>query len=178
ESIEYLIEEKTNDGFIGGRINLIKGEQTSVSTYLEGLHIDPNSTEETVRFTVSAPDGTQGTIIVFRIDEGGVLSDLDNIHLAYDDVSIAEETDVAAFFDVQHSVDPAWLRVLTTSGLYVFVWIPHFSTHTITISSVVGAVEGLTVFLYIAVCVIAALVFITHGLSGPVIKFLMKRKTR
>ncbi|MCX6666353.1 MAG: carboxypeptidase regulatory-like domain-containing protein [Euryarchaeota archaeon] len=156
--VEYLIDKETSQGSVGARADVTKNEQPSVSTYITGLHIDPNTTGDSVRFTVSAPDGTQGTIIVVRIGEG-VLADLDNVELTYDTGPIDEEHDVAAFFDIQHSTDPAWLRVLTTSGLYVFVRIPHFSTHTITISSILEIIPIAIIIFYLVLCLIAATIF-------------------
>ncbi|MCX6666358.1 MAG: carboxypeptidase regulatory-like domain-containing protein [Euryarchaeota archaeon] len=157
EYVEYLIGKETSRGSVGARADVTKNTDPSITTYIDGLHIDPNITGESVRFTMSADDGTQGTIIVFRIGEG-VLADLDNIQVIYDTEAINEESDVAAFFDVQHSSDPAWLRVLTTSGLYVFVRV-HFSTHTITISSIVEAIN--LVFILTVYSIMSAIIFIT-----------------
>ena len=161
--IEDAISTKIQLGEIGAKANVISSEEHTISSYIEGLNLDVNSAEETVRFTVNAPNGTQGTILVFHIGEG-VLSDLNNVILTYDNASITEENDVAAFFDMHNSTDPAWLRVATNSGLYIFVRVPHFSTHTITISSVVGAFGGPNAILfYLAIAVIVALLFIGSG---------------
>ncbi|MCX6666051.1 MAG: PQQ-binding-like beta-propeller repeat protein [Euryarchaeota archaeon] len=175
-SVEEFIKTKASLGMVGGRVEVTKNEESIISSYIDGLHIDPNTTGESVRFTVSADDGTRGTILVIFIGEG-VLSDLDTVDLAYDDVSIAEESDVAAFFTIHDNPDPAWLRVSTTSGLYVFVRIPHFSTHTITISSIIKAFSGpITILLYITFCIIAGSVFFVKILAHPIYLQYLKRK--
>ena len=167
---EQLIEEKiryeTLQGGIGARIYANTGGE-SIEYYSDKLAIDLNSAEENVSFTVSAEDGTSGTIIVIRIGEG-VLSDLDNITVTYDGVEIDEIIDIEEFFILEYGSNPGWLRLLTTTGLYVLARIPHFSDHTITISSVgesvaevVEAIGGITaVILYITIFAIVAIIYI------------------
>ncbi|MCX6665895.1 MAG: PQQ-binding-like beta-propeller repeat protein [Euryarchaeota archaeon] len=147
-SVQYLIDKESREGNVGAQINVISQEKNIISSYIEGLHIELlDLTEQMISFTVGADDGSKGTVFVVRIGEG-VLSDLDKINLTYDDMSIDEEHDVAAFFTILESSDPAWLRILTDTGLYVFVRIPHFSTHTITISSLGEMFGSVTVLLW------------------------------
>ena len=97
-----------------------------------------------------------------------MLSDLDSLVVTYDGETIEEFTDVEEFFDIQGNTDLGWLRFLTTTGLYVFVRVPHFSEHTITISSVaessagvVEAIDGVTaIILYVASSAIVFFVFL------------------
>jgi hypothetical protein len=169
EFIEWAIDREASEGRIGGKI-YTSPDADNITYYSDEITIELNSTKETVSFTISAEDGTNGTIIVIYIGEG-VLEDLDNINLTYDGEPIVEITDVSAFFGTQDP-DPIWLRVLTLEGLYVFVRIPEFSTHTITITSIVETITGITaISFYIIISFIATLMFI-----GPRIKNIIYRK--
>jgi len=132
--IEYTIQEKASQGTIGARINLQPTEKT-VSYYSPHYTINLQPTNTTnISFTISADDNTTATIIVVRIGPG-VLSDLDNITLTYDGRPLNETVNLETFFTSTDNVTPSWFGVLTRTGLYAFIRIPHFSTHTITISS-------------------------------------------
>ena len=156
--IDYTIQQKGFEGIIGARMDVDKEE--SILFYSDSLSIELNATEEYVSFTVSAEDGTSGTILVIRIGEEGVLEDLDNFKVTYDGVPIDEFINIDEFFDIQGNTNPGWLGFLTTTGLYIFVRVPEFSEHTITISSIVEVLGSTTLFIfYIAICIVAVVVF-------------------
>ena len=131
--VEYVIDEKASGGTIGARLDATQ-ESHSISYYSDNISIHINSTDEQFSFEISADDGTPGSIIVVRMGEG-VLSDLDNLQVTYDGGLIDEFDNIELFFDLQTNKTLGWYRVLTTSGLYLFIRIPHFSNHEIIISS-------------------------------------------
>ncbi|MCX6665601.1 MAG: PQQ-binding-like beta-propeller repeat protein [Euryarchaeota archaeon] len=164
-SVESFIQEKSSLGIVTARIDFKKQENTIVS-YDTRIHIEPfMKTDETVSFTVGADDGTQGTFIVVHID-GDVFSNSNNIDLTYDGEKLPQELDVTTFFDTQQNTEPAYLLMTSTASgdQFAFVRIPHFSTHTITISSIVDVFGGpIGVLFYLAIAVIVALLFIGTG---------------
>jgi hypothetical protein len=165
EFIEYTIQEKATQGAIAGRINCNSNEK-SITYYSDGINLALNSNETNISFVVSAADGTSGTILVVSIGDG-VLSDLDSLIVTYDGQVIPETTDVAGFFTLHDNTTSHWLRFLTTTGLYLFIQVPHFSTHTIMISSLPTPAEllsGITaIIVYVLIAVVVALVFIGTG---------------
>jgi len=164
--IDYTIQQKAFEGIIGARMDVGFKDKASVSYYSDELNIEFNSTDEVVSFTVSAEEGTNGTILVIYIGEG-VLEDLDNLVVTYDGVVINESINVEEFFNINESSTSSWLRFLTTTGLYVFVEVPYFSEHTITISSIAEVVINITaLILYIAICVIVLFVFFSPMLTN------------
>ena len=172
--IEYTIQEKASQGTIGARINLQQTEKT-VSYYSPQYTINLQPTNDTnISFTISADDNVTATIIVVRIGPG-VLSDLDNISLTYDGILLNETAELETFFAVQDNVTPSWFGVLTRTGLYAFIRVPHFSTHAITISSlahIVEAIGGIMVLIfYLTIAVVVALVIV-----APIIIIERKRK--
>jgi len=177
---EQLIEEKIlpyikNDK-VAAKIR-IDSEAETISYYSDEVLIELNKTKEMISFTVGAEDGTRGTILIIRIGEG-VLSDLDNLTVTYDGEPIDEFIDIEEFFVIEEDTVPGWLRLLTITGLYVLIRIPHFSEHTITITSIVESVGGVVeaiggitaVILYIVVFAIVAILYI-----APIL-FIEKKK--
>ena len=157
--IEYTIQEKATQGKIGAQLNLQQQENT-ISYYSEEFNITLHPlSKQNVSFTIAAEDNTTGTIIVLKIGPG-VLADLDNITLTYDNRTLNETTDLETFFNLQGNTTASWFRILTTNGLFVLIRIPHFSEHTITITSlgkVLKTIGGLiTIAVYITVLVVLA----------------------
>ena len=138
----------------------------TISYYIENITIEVNSTDELLSLTVSAENGTKGTILVIRIGEG-VLSDLDNLIVTYDGYLIDEFLDVEEFFNLKGNTTPGRLRFLTKTGLYLFVRVPHFSEHTITIGSIpleeIMRYTGFVIIAGIIVIAIASLVMFRQG---------------
>lgn len=178
-TLDYVIQKEIQDGSVIGQLNMNHpGETPIISYYTDDLSIRGiSSGNEQVSFTVSAPSGTLGKILVIRLGQG-VLSDLDHVIVQYDNTPCEESTNVLSFFDGGNRTNPSWLRVISTDGLCIFIYVPHFSEHTITISSIITALSSTTALLiYVTVSIIAGIVFISYGLSGPVLRYMMKRKT-
>ena len=162
--IEYTIQEKTSQGAIGGRITLDSNKKT-ISYYSDALTLHLNSTDSLISLNVSGEEGSLGTILVIHIGDG-VLSDLDNLLVTYDGEPLPEMSDVAGFFTIQQTSNASWLRFLTTTGLYIFVRIPHFSSHTITISSLGRTITK-------ALSSTTAAVFFLSATTGALLLFIV-----
>ena len=161
-----------NKGSVGdiGAFMTIDQNNKIITSFSDDLTIDLNLKNELVSFTVSADDGASATILVIRIGEG-VLSDLDNLVVTYDEDIIDEVFDVEKFFDLEGNTDLGWLRFLTITGLYIFIRVPHFSTHTITISSIIDVLSGpYAIMIYIAISTTALILFL-----GPPITRLTRK---
>lgn len=170
---EAFLQEKTLEGAIGAQVIISAGQAPQVSSYSNDLTLQVTSSKEIIRFTVNAEQDI-GTILVIWIEKYGVLSDLDHLAVTFDATPVPEETDSQTFFDPMHQSEPAWLPVQTPTGLYVCVRISHFSTHTITISSIT---EGtLPLLIYGAVCSIAAVLFLSRFYMRPLMLIYFHRK--
>ena len=171
--IEYTIQKEVLANNIGARLDVDEGEKPETTYYSDELIIELNSTEEVISFTISAEDDTNGTILVIKIGEG-VLEDLNNLKITYDGVPVGEFINIEEFFDIQGNITPGWLGFLTRTGLYVFVRIPHFSDHTITISSVISGLVGLiAIIFYIIISTVVFVVFLT-----PMLANIIRRRMR
>ena len=164
---EQLLEEKIVDEIrnkkVGAKLNITSTEK-KITRYSDDLSIDIEKSNDVITGVISADEEVEGTIIVIRIGEG-VLSDLDSLVVTYDGAYLTETTDVEGFFNLEETTSPEWLRAVTMTGLYVFIRIPHFSQHTLTIQSLgekvsetIGSVLDAGVYLlFITIILIAAI---------------------
>ena len=108
---------------------------------------------------------------------------MENVKVEYDNEPISWVDFDTIFDSDQEDTDATakWTSVLAIDEngeqiLYILVY-THFSEHTITISSIIEAVGGITMmFLYAAFCVIAVIVFLIRIFINPVYLDYLKEK--
>ncbi len=132
--IEHTIVEKVNEEKVGAQIN-VKSSDQSVLYYSNNYEIEIQKIQDEVSFSISAEEGTSSTILVVNIDEK-VLTNLNNLEVKYDGGKIEEFTDIEEFFNIDENSELGWIQLSTKTETFVFVRVPHFSEHTITITSV------------------------------------------
>jgi len=182
--IDFAIEYGINEGIISGEITIFSEEESQSIVYDNRLVIEVDSTteEDKVGFTIAGLDGTPGTVVALRINNPKYMLnsnslDLNDIVVEYDGEHIDMATDFGAIFDPSDDSKATWIGLITGEIFYLLVFFPEFSEHSITIYTVAEAISGITaIIFYVAICVIAGIVFLSHALSGPVIRFTIKRK--
>jgi hypothetical protein len=180
--MDYVIEYGIQNNIIGAQITIPKQEPQQIAIYNTNLEILGTSIEKgTFQFTITGTEGTQGTVIALRLNDPKTVlkttvEDLKNLEVTFDGQHIEMASTIGSIFSSEDS-QPRWIGVFTEQGVDILVYVPHFSEHTIIISTVVEALGGIAaVMVYVALCVIAGLIFLSHALSGPVIQFLAKKK--
>ena len=175
--VDLTIQQKGSEGIIGARMDIESESKESIIYFSDEFNIDLQITEESITCIIEADEDVPGTIIVIYIKEGA-LTDITNLQVTYDGVAIDQAINSEGFFNLEDTSIPQWLRHQTIDGdEYIFIQVPSFSEHTITISSLTAVLSTVTAILfYIAICLIAGILFLSHALSGPVIRFLVKRK--
>jgi hypothetical protein len=158
--VDYLIQYGVIEGIIGGHVTTQSDASSSISVYDEQLTIQPlsDSEDNTVGFTVQKPDGTLGTIVVMTLENPADLFDTTSIdeeyiQVSFDGLVIEQVNDVSDLFSHYDYTEAVWGSVVTADALYVLVYIPEFSDHSILISYVVQTV-GLGILLAIYVIII------------------------
>jgi hypothetical protein len=157
--IKYTIEEKSKIGTLGAEIRF--GEKNSIYYFTDKLNIAITKTENVISCTVDADEGTDGKVIAIYLGED-TSADYENIIITYDESIIKKATDVYSFFDFSEDDTPTYLEVKTEDGVYLLIQFPHFSSHTITISSsVVEALAfSIAILLFVVICMIGAFAFL------------------
>ena len=175
EFVENEIRKKVEENKISAEIQISKQNDVLYFTDAD-ININIENDEKEIKCTVSAPDGTSSTILVFKLAEDS-LQDIKNLEIIYDDIKLEEITDVESFFNLDESINPGWIQLFTKTDSYIFLRVPHFSTHTIKISSIENAIRLLTspmaFLLYVVIILLGSFVFI-----GPVVSIAIRNKLR
>jgi len=160
--VNYIITQEISKGTIGAQVAVAPQQAPQISYYADELTVDVTSGNEKVFCTVNAPDGTGAMIMVIHIARG-VLPDISNLKIVVDNTQIERETDVEAFFDLSDSTSgsqSSWLQFSSEGDTYALIKITHFSTHSITITSIVETISGLLAYsLYIIISAVILAVF-------------------
>ena len=147
----YFIREQAAKGNVGGNIKVTQ-QGPIVESYLEDLTFDTKVTDNVVTCTVSGEG--PGTIVAFNIQ----IFESEDLQIRYDGSEITRVTDIELFFNNQESLQSSYAQY----GDIYFVRIPSFSTHTITIQTVLADLTAIILF-YIAIAVVIALLFVGSG---------------
>lgn len=140
ELLDYIIEQSGQRGIAGAKLT-IQPQTATYDIYQEELEITiTEQSMEQFSFTVSADDGTQGTIVFVHVQPGVFtqLEDLDNLDVFFDEHSI-EKVGVSTLLSLTSESSPKWAGIVTLNEqgqkqFYVMVYIPHFSEHHIMLS--------------------------------------------
>lgn len=170
--IEYVIETQINNGRVAAVIDVATD---NVILYTDEVDVDIISAisllDGEVSFTIS---GGEEDITTFVIYLTGVV-DSDNVLLDYDGNVVDKTKDISYFFSSQ-STNAEWMIYPTDTGYVVLLRAP-LSEHSVTIYSIAETISGImAIIFYVIICLIAGIIFLSHGLSGPVIRFILKRK--
>jgi len=159
---QLLIEEAIQSGAIGGEVTF---EQGSDDIHVEKIiyaNISINSTIDPEQNKILLAIGgteSKGKTIIVTIDK--TIFSLDDIQVEYDSIVIEKADDLSDALDAE---DDGSLPECYVIENMVFISIPQFSEHVVTISAVeeiVVAVGGpMMLISYIAICLIGASVFI------------------
>ena len=163
---EYIVQTHIEDETIGAEIDTTTEEDYTITLYAD---VEINVLEAqslktgNVSFTISGEG--EGTMLVIYLTGVG---DPEQVIVNYDGEPIEQATDLFSFFDTQHE-EEGWI-ILTSEKFdesVAFVKIPHFSEHTITISSLSEAVEAIggidALLTYMAIAAVITIMFIGIG---------------
>ncbi len=132
-NVENAIENKT----VAAEVNIGVGNQEtkSIDSNIE-VHTD-NSIGDTVSVTVGSKTESGPKVIIFNLNSTTIdAANVKYLHITYDGHSIAPATDVNAVLHPKNTDEPSYAIIVTQNGAQILVSIPHFSTHTITISKI------------------------------------------
>ncbi|MDE1725004.1 MAG: hypothetical protein KGH76_03780 [Thaumarchaeota archaeon] len=104
-------------------------------------HTD-NSTNDSVSVTVDSKTESGPKVIVFNLNSTTIdVSSIKYLHITYDGQSISPAADINSVLHAKSTDNPSYAIIVTQNGAQVLVSIPHFSNHTITLSSISKAMS-------------------------------------
>ena len=96
-----------------------------------------NFTNDSVAITVNASSGTGPKVILINLNSTTIdVANVKYLHVMYDGHLITPAANVDEILHATSSDQPHYAILITQSGAQILVSIPHFSTHTITLSSI------------------------------------------
>jgi hypothetical protein len=154
--IDFLIQNQIKEGRISAEID---PKELHVTLYSDEVDVNITESKELSKGGISliiAGEGP-GTIIAVYLN----LSDKEELVVTYDGEEINETTDLESFFNNNNNESVYVLLPSTDLKNVLFILIPEFSEHIITISSIEEAVNIITTLLtYLAILVIVGLAII------------------
>jgi hypothetical protein len=131
--VSDAIENKTVSTIVN--IGEHNQETKSIDDNIEA-HTD-NSTNDQVSVTVDSKTESGPKVIIFNLNSTTIdVSSVKFLHITYDNQSIAPAADINSVLHAKSTDNPSYAIIITQNGAQVLVSIPHFSTHTITLSSI------------------------------------------
>src|SRR6267143_1557565 len=138
DSSQYVdsINESKNTQIIAAEVNLTNQTvQTKLIDNSISVHTY-NTSSDSLSITVNASEQTGPKVILVNLSNTTInVSELRNIGVIFDGKPIAPSPDVNAILHPKSTDEPSFAIIVTSGGAQILVLIPHFSTHTITITN-------------------------------------------
>jgi len=137
--IQNAIQNAIEAGGVGVKLS-INETRNEVWLYSEFIiDIDPESQdniEQIIKFDITAESDTPGTFVVvtYKHDQ-----DIKDIQINYDG-KIIKKMSLDDFLSPKNADNPEYVILETEDEFFFLVWVPSFSTHTITINALMGNV--------------------------------------
>ncbi len=115
----------------------IANQEVSTTSIDDGVAINAtNTSPDSVAINVSAANETGPKVILINLSNTTInVGNLEYLGIEYDGKPIAPAANVDAILHAKSTDDPNFAIIVTQTGAQVLVLVPHFSTHTITLSN-------------------------------------------
>lgn len=133
DNIQSAIENKT----VAAEVDIGAGNE-EIKSIDNNIDVSvSNSTSDEVSVKVDSKSESGPKVIILNLNSTIInVANVKYLHIMYDGHSIAPATDLNALLHPKSTDEPSYAIVVTQNGAQVFVSIPHFSTHTITLSNI------------------------------------------
>jgi len=115
----------------------IQNQNVKTTSMDNSVSVDTsNSTSDSVEINVSAPDQTGPKVILINLSNTTInVGNLEYLGIMYDGKPIAPAANVDAILHAKSTDNPNFAIIVTQTGAQILVLVPHFSTHTITLTN-------------------------------------------
>lgn len=171
QDVSNIEDAKTNQT-IAAEVEIGDGNINQKSFNNDVLVKTENSTNDVVNITVSATNQTGPKVILVNLNSTTIdVSSIKYLHVLYDGHPISPATDVNQILHTASSDEPHYAILITQNGAQILISIPHFSTHTITLSSISKVIPVIPEFPLSAVMVFALITALTISITRKRISF-------
>jgi len=173
-AISIISEPLTNSVFTATQqdihnINQAKANQTIAAEVNVGVNqstttIDNNvsvqttsNTPDSLNINVSASSQTGPKVIAFNLEATTInVQNLKDLGVMYDGKPISPAPNIDAILHAKSTDNPSFAIIVTQSGVQVLVLVPHFSTHSITITNMSKVIPAIPEFPFSILALIIA----------------------
>ena len=156
--IDLAIEWGIDNEIIGAEIIIPQNEQI-IRIYDDSISIsvDTEDVDNEFIFTVSAPNDSSGKVFALKIDNSNDFLDfkdydLSKLNIKFDGEIISKATDIDDIFNPSGNT-PKWMGIITEKT-YVFVYVPEFSEHQITLYFTQEEIVSYTIYAVLVAIII------------------------
>ena len=135
QDIQNINQAKANQT-IAAEVNVGTGQSTTESIDNNVSVQTTQNTPDSLNVNVSAPSQTSPKVIAFNLNATTInVANLKDLGIMYDGKPILPAPNMDAILHAKSTDNPSFAIVVTQSGVQVLVLVPHFSTHSITITN-------------------------------------------
>ncbi|MHB8546709.1 MAG: PEFG-CTERM sorting domain-containing protein [Nitrosotalea sp.] len=118
-----------------------------------------NVTNNSVAITVNASSGTGPKVILINLNSTTIdVSSINSMHVLYDGHPITPAANIDEIMHSTSSDPPRYAILITQSGAQILISIPHFSTHTITLTNMSQVIPAVPEFPLSVIVVFALMI--------------------
>ncbi len=116
-----------------------------------------SNTPDSLNVNVSASSQTGPKVIAFNLNATTInVANLKDLGVMYDGKLISPAPNMDAILHAKPTDNPSFAIVVTQSGIQVLVLVPHFSTHTITLTNMSKVIPSVPEFPFTAIVLVIA----------------------
>lgn len=165
QDVSDITEAKTNQT-IAAQVDIGAGNVSEKSIDSNVVVKVENTTTDAVNMTVSASSQSGPKVILINLNSTTIdVGNIKYLHIMYDGQPIVPASDVSQVLHPVSSDQPHFAILVTQSGAQILISIPHFSTHTITITSISKVISPVPEFPPSAIAVFVTITAITVAIT-------------
>ena len=163
QDVSHIDDAKTNQT-IAAEVEIGDGNINQKSIDNNVIVKTENTTSDAVNITVSATNQTGPKVILINLNSTTIdVSSIKYLHVLYDGHLISPAANVDQILHATSSDESHYAILITQNGAQILISIPHFSTHTITLSNISKVIPvvpefGPLVGIIVAISVVGSLV--------------------
>lgn len=145
QDIENIDQARANQT-IAAEVNI--GVNQSTTTIDNNVSVQTTSnTPDSLNVNVSASSQTGPKVIAFNLEATTInVQNLKDLGVMYDGKPISPAPNIDAILHAKSTDNPSFAIIVTQSGVQVLVLVPHFSTHSITITNMSKVIPAIPEF--------------------------------
>lgn len=165
QDVSHIEDAKTNQT-IAAEVQIGDGNINQKSIDNNVVVKTENTTNDAVNITVSATNQTGPKVILVNLNSTTIdVSSIKYLHVLYDGQPISPAANVDQILHANSTDESHYAILITQNGAQILISIPHFSTHTITLTNMSKVIPVVPEFPLSVVMVFASVTALTVAIT-------------